>query len=242
MSTYLAPRNEAFEKGSWLKSIIWDEKEKYNANFTKLNLNLNDTEMLLELDTDGCELLFLSLESSAVLIVTSAVDLPILQAAPIREIGLDPYNLSNDRAYEVAKETKERIRQTFGLLEVQHAYPAQKLQLPFYKTRLTKSDARSFHRPGISFMSGIQFNFTKVRNFKKKVDKVTGRKIKKSDGILRTMSDVSLRENCNYVLWEYSEESPPIISNIGMGSILVNYYRKKDTKDEFIPKVSLILQ
>ncbi len=33
------------------------------------------------------------------------------------------------------------------------------------------------------------------------------------------------------------EEHPPIIANFGMGSILVNYYRKKSEKDEHIPKV-----
>jgi hypothetical protein len=33
------------------------------------------------------------------------------------------------------------------------------------------------------------------------------------------------------------EEHPPIIANYGMGSILVNYYRKKSEKDEHIPKV-----
>lgn len=48
-----------------------------------------------------------------------------------REAGLDPFNMSNDREYEVTRDVKKKIRQTFGLLEVQHAYPAQKLQLPF---------------------------------------------------------------------------------------------------------------
>lgn len=50
-----------------------------------------------------------------------------------REAGLDPFNMSNDREYEVTKDVKKKIRQTFGLLEVQHAYPAQKLQLPFVR-------------------------------------------------------------------------------------------------------------
>lgn len=40
-------------------------------------------------------------------------------------------NISNDKEYEIKGEVKKVIRQTFGLLEVQHAYPAQKLQLPF---------------------------------------------------------------------------------------------------------------
>lgn len=51
----------------------------------------------------------------------------------VREEGLDPFNFSNDKEYAVTKDTKKKIRQTFGLLEVQHAYPAQKLQLPFVR-------------------------------------------------------------------------------------------------------------
>lgn len=49
-----------------------------------------------------------------------------------RDANLDPFNLSNDKEYEVPKEQRRQvIRQTFGALEVVHAYPAQKLQLPF---------------------------------------------------------------------------------------------------------------
>ena len=44
----------------------------------------------------------------------------------------DKFNLSNDQFYEVSKEGgRHRVRQTFGQLVVEHAYPAQKLQLPF---------------------------------------------------------------------------------------------------------------
>jgi len=44
----------------------------------------------------------------------------------------DKFNLSNDHFYEVSKEGgRHRVRQTFGQLVVEHAYPAQKLQLPF---------------------------------------------------------------------------------------------------------------
>lgn len=54
-----------------------------------------------------------------------------------RDETLDPFNLSNDREYEVPKEQKRHvIRQTFGALEVVHAYPAQKLQLPFVRRLL----------------------------------------------------------------------------------------------------------
>jgi hypothetical protein len=40
-------RNREFDRGDWVKSIIWDKNKPYK-DFTKLNLNLNDTEMILE--------------------------------------------------------------------------------------------------------------------------------------------------------------------------------------------------
>lgn len=44
----------------------------------------------------------------------------------------DKFNLSNDNYYETSKDgIRHRVRQTFGQLVVEHAYPAQKLQLPF---------------------------------------------------------------------------------------------------------------
>ena len=71
--------------------------------------------------------------------------------------------------------------------------------------------------------------------------------------------DLSLRDTSNFVLWEFlvrrphtarairllttfQEEHPPIISNFGMGSILVNYYRKKNEKDDHVPKVRFYIR
>lgn len=144
-------------------------------------------------------------------------------AGPVR----DKFNISNDHFYEVAKEGgRHRVRQTFGQLVVEHAYPAQKLQLPFvrlfltihswivvltalsfqYKTRLSKQEARSFHRPALQFPANIELRFSKVRTAKKKKDKA-GRKLGKGGNVgegLRKTSDLSLRDTSNFVLWEYS--------------------------------------
>jgi len=35
----------------------------------------------------------------------------------------------------------------------------------------------------------------------------------------------------------FQEEHPPIMSSFGMGSMVVNYYRKRDQQDEHVPKV-----
>ncbi|KAI0334367.1 atypical/TAF1 protein kinase [Cubamyces sp. BRFM 1775] len=215
------PLNKALEDGSWTQSIIWGPREPFR-DFTQLELH----------------------EQEAV-----PEERPAVQevARPRKRLRTDTqpkdkFNISNDQFYEVSKEGgRHRVRQTFGQLVVEHAYPAQKLQLPFYKTRLSKQEARSFHRPALQFPSNIEIHFSKVRTAKKKKDRA-GRKVGKGgdigEGLHRT-GDLSLRDTSNFVLWEFSEEHPPIISNFGMGSILVNYYRKKNEKDDHIPKYDL---
>lgn len=78
-----------------------------------------------------------------------------------------------------------------------------------YKTRLSKQEARSFHRPALQFPSNIELRFSKVRTAKKKKDKA-GRKLGKGGNIgegLRKTSDISLRDTSNFVLWEFSVRS-----------------------------------
>ncbi|EPQ61382.1 hypothetical protein GLOTRDRAFT_102259 [Gloeophyllum trabeum ATCC 11539] len=211
--------NKSLESGAWTQSIIWSPRAPFR-DFTQLEVNEEDA---------------------------APEERPIADPRPRKrfrsdQVPRDKFNLSNDQYYEVSKEGRgHRVRQTFGQLVVEHAYPAQKLQLPFYKTRLSKQEARSWHRPALQFPSNVEIHFTKVRSAKKKKDKA-GRSVGKggnvSEGLHRT-SDLSLKDTSNYVLWEFSEEHPPIMSNFGMGSILVNYYRKKDEKDEHIPKYDL---
>ncbi|KAL0578462.1 hypothetical protein V5O48_003511 [Marasmius crinis-equi] len=213
------PVNKVLESGAWTQSIIWGPKEPFRE-FTQLEFNHEDDVVLEEKSTE--------LVRPRKRLRTDVVP-------------RDKFNLSNDQFYEVAKDGRHRVRQTFGQLTVEHAYPAQKLQLPFFKTRLSKQEARSFHRPALQFPSNIELRFSKVRTAKKKKDK-SGRKLGKGGNVaegLHTTSDLSLRDTSNFVLWEYSEEHPPIIPNFGMGSVLVNYYRKKDEKDEHIPKYDL---
>ncbi|RDX51861.1 hypothetical protein OH76DRAFT_1377827 [Lentinus brumalis] len=220
-SNLTTPLNKALESGGWTQSIIWGPREPFR-DFTQLELHEQDLVQEERPQTQDV-------------------------ARPRKRIRTDTqpkdkFNISNDQYYEVSKDGgRHRVRQTFGQLVVEHAYPAQKLQLPFYKTRLSKQEARSFHRPPIQFPSNVINYFSKVRTAKKKKDRA-GRKVGKGgdigEGLHRT-GDLSLRDTSNFVLWEFSEEHPPIVSNFGMGSILVNYYRKKSEKDDHIPKYDL---
>ncbi|KAI9461181.1 atypical/TAF1 protein kinase [Russula earlei] len=218
----MAPVNKSLESGAWTQSIIWSPRAPFR-DFTQIEFNNGDDIIPEERP-------------------------PAQDVRPRKRLRLDnaqvrdKFNLSNDQFYDVSKDGgRHRVRQTFGDLVVEHAYPAQKLQLPFYKTRLGKQEARSFHRPALQIPANIEIRFTKVRSAKKKKDK-TGRRLGRGGNVgenLRTTSDLSLRDTSNFVLWEFSEEHPPIVANFGMGSILVNYYRKKSEKDEHIPKGDL---
>lgn len=58
----------------------------------------------------------------------------------------------------------------------------------------------------------------------------------------KTTKDLTMSEKGPCVLLEFSEEYPPIMSGYGMGTTIVNYYRKKDDRDETVPKVSFSYQ
>jgi hypothetical protein len=112
-----------------------------------------------------------------------------------------------------------------------------------FKTRLGKQESRSFHRPALQIPANVEVRFSRIRTGKKKKDK-GGRTLGRGGNIgeiLHRTSDLSLADKSNFVLWEFSEEHPPIIQNFGMGSVLVNYYRKKHEKDDHIPKACQVL-
>lgn len=51
--------------------------------------------------------------------------------------------------------------------------------------------------------------------------------------------DLSLSDNSTALLLEYSEEHPTMLSNLGMGSRIINYYRRKTADDDTRPKQDL---
>ncbi|GAA93428.1 hypothetical protein E5Q_00069 [Mixia osmundae IAM 14324] len=217
-------RNPDLETGKWLDAIRWTGIEPDHP-FLNLQLSLNDPQISWDAanqDRGGAD------EASSRMIVRT-------------QQGLDWLNHSNDSVYaSTFAPSRRRIRQTFANLEVRHSYPAIKLQMPFYKPRLPKAESRFWHRPNLQFPNNIAINFERVRSSKKRKDE-QGRKLRASDSAqaLHTTSDLSLRDTSEFILLEFSEEHPPIMSNYGMGTLLVNYYRKRDTADAHVPNAPL---
>lgn len=235
------PVNHNLHADHWLESIIWSTRQARDPRKIELNsrlvLDLNDEEMMIEQVAPG------TADQQSLSLVSSSA--PVLsRRAAQAAASLDPLNMSNDGFYELTREQRQRIqRQTLGALVVQHTKVARKLQLPFYKTRLSKQEARSFHRPAMQFPINIPLSFSRVQKAGVSGNNAAAKKDRKrnkdADEVLKSTRDLTLKEQGSFVLYEYSEEHPPIPMKIGMGSILVNYYRKKDAKDEYIPKLDL---
>ncbi|KAI5804466.1 hypothetical protein EDC01DRAFT_421124 [Geopyxis carbonaria] len=145
------------------------------------------------------------------------------------------YNISNDEAYDLLKENHQnKVRSTIGQLNIEHALPALRLQSPYYKTKLSTKESRSFHRPNLHFHVDQEIRFDKIKYRKRKTYRN-----KEIQEVFATTKDMSLSDGSNFILLEYSEEYPTVMSNFGMGSRLINYYRRKGPDDESRPKLDI---
>ena len=185
----------------------------------------------------------LDLNDPQLLIDTQASDGPrTVNGKAKREAGRTPtrdlsqrYNISNDEAYDLLKENHQsKIRSTIGNLTVEHSLPALRLQYPYYKVKLATREARSFHRPALSFIPNVPVRFSKTKTVKRK--NIKG---KETQEVFHSTKDLSLADNSSVLLLEYSEEYPTMMSNFGMGSRLINYYRRKDMEDNARPKLDI---
>ncbi|KAK5174135.1 uncharacterized protein LTR77_001215 [Saxophila tyrrhenica] len=144
------------------------------------------------------------------------------------------YNISNDEAYDALKENHHhKVRSTLGAMAIEHSLPATKLQFPFYRVTLDGKAKRAFHRPNLDVRDSRlrEFRFQRAKHLKRK--NTRGRETKELFG---KAEDLGLGDNANVLLLEYSEEAPVMLSNFGMGSKLLNYYRKRDADDQERPK------
>lgn len=127
------------------------------------------------------------------------------------------FNISNDKYY--SQET--RSKSSLGSFGVQHSLPALKLDPRFYKTNHSREELRNFHRPKLVLPQGL------IKFF----DVVECEAL--SSNIIKKISELTLKDNSDFVLFEYSEEFPPFVVNCGMVSLINTYYRKTSLRDDY---------
>lgn len=192
-----------------------DDENIFNGtiNTEKINLNMNDPNLLFE-----------------------NIEIPTIKTNSIISVNekllSSKFNVSNDDQYEIFKSNYNvKVRSQISNLNIEHSVPALRLQSPFYKVKLTKEEARCFHRPKFNPKVGLTINFSKVRTRKHKKDK--GKTAKE---IFSKTNDLTVGDNSTFIGMEYCEEFPMILSGYGMGSKLINYYRRTRPDDNSRPK------
>ncbi|KAJ3193958.1 hypothetical protein HK101_003757 [Irineochytrium annulatum] len=215
-------RNRILDEDDWIDSIVWDDEDQ----LVPPPFIVEDPTILNDLNAAARDEAEPALQQLAI----AAPPAPT-QMVNGKLVELDPFNLSNDHFYENLQK-KDHVRQTHGSAVLQHSLPAIMLIIPYFKTQLSIRERRSFHRPAARFMAKEEVVFAKVKSFKKKKVKPLGMDPK---DLSEDLKNLSLRDSGNYVLLEYSEEYPPIMSNFGMGSQILNYYRKLNEKDQTTP-------
>ncbi|KAK7679702.1 hypothetical protein QCA50_017200 [Cerrena zonata] len=142
------------------------------------------------------------------------------------------FNISNDKQYEILKNNyNTKVRSQLSNLNIEHSIPALRLQTPYYKVRLNKNSSRAFHRPKFNVRSGAVITFSKLKLRKKKKDRN-----RSPQEIFAQTGDLTTADTGMIIGMEYAEEYPYILSNFGMGSKLINYYRKEKEDDNSRPK------
>lgn len=141
-------------------------------------------------------------------------------------------NISNDRAYDMLRANhQQKVRSTIGSLNIDHAMPALRLQSPFYPVSETKSQLRTWHRSKFNVKPGTVIHFHNIKHRKRWRDKNSV-----AQELFSKSSDLTLGDSASLFAIEYSEENPLVLSGFGMGSKVINYYRKKYADDTSRPK------
>ncbi|KAI1502972.1 hypothetical protein F5X99DRAFT_377182 [Biscogniauxia marginata] len=155
----------------------------------------------------------------------------------LRRDVMHHFNLSNDDAYEALKNNhKSKVRATLSSLSVEHSLPALKLTYPFYRTKV-EGQPWEYHRKKFEVDKVVKHGIGLRKPSKVKRKDTKG---KSAQEVFKTTKDLSLNDNSTVVLFEYCEQFPTVMSNFGMGSRVINYYRRKDkSDDEKIPKLEI---
>lgn len=140
------------------------------------------------------------------------------------------FDISNDDAYEALKENvRDKVRATLGGVQIEHSTPARKLLYPYYQVKLSDANPFSYHRPPLQVRRQVN---AKLNWAKPKWAKRREYKTQKITDIYKHSKDLSLNDNSTAVLFEYCEEIPTVLSNFGMGSKIVNYFRVNHDPEE----------
>ncbi|VEU21187.1 DEKNAAC102044 [Brettanomyces naardenensis] len=216
----------------------WDEGDncqrildgQLDLDSINLRLDLNDPRLLLEDEEKKAQ----AKRRRRIANTLNSSDELARASIPLTAHELDArFNISNDSAYDILRRNYHtRVRSTIGNLTIEHAPPALRLQSPFYPAKPSAKLLRRFHRPRFAVRSNTTMLFSRPKQRKRKRDRG-----KDASQLFLETGSLTAGDTAPLFFLEYSEEYPVALSKLGMGSKLINYYRKMAESDTSRPKL-----
>ena len=254
--------NEELVYGIWEDNIIWDPENMDSIpEPTVLTLDPNDENIILGIpeDVDPATLSQGSdtpvkvkiphphVKKSKILLGKAGVITTIEEESPPpppKSPDKDPFNISNDEAYQ-PKSSEQTIKMTMGGGLLQHSTPVVELQPPFVPTYMGEKKLRLFHRAPLKRYShgtlstqGPHAVFSLTKEIKKKAKQRESERLASGGGdvfFMRTPDDLTGKDG-DIILLEYCEEYPPLLSQVGMATRIKNYYKRRAGNDKGPPE------
>ncbi|XP_068208830.1 transcription initiation factor TFIID subunit 1 [Palaemon carinicauda] len=254
--------NEELVYGIWEDNIIWDPESMDSVpEPTVLTLDPNDENIILGIPEDvdpatlsqgtdtpvKVKIPHPHVKKSKILLGKAGVITTIEEESPPpppKSPDKDPFNISNDEAYQ-PKSSEQTIKMTMGGGLLQHSTPVVELQPPFVPTYMGEKKLRLFHRPPLKRYShgtlssqGPHAVFSLIKEIKKKAKQRESERLASGGGdvfFMRTPEDLTGKDG-DIILLEYCEEYPPLLSQVGMATRIKNYYKRRAGNDKGPPE------
>eukprot|EP01135_Chromosphaera_perkinsii_P002469 Nk52_evm75s223 gene=Nk52_evmTU75s223 len=238
------PKNEDLDAGTWEDAIVWDDTNISSAfPFTKLIYNQNDGNILFEYP--GADKVGVKAEKGAKSkkagLANAKKIAEAAAAAEEDENGEPKDELANDQWMSKAIPNAENS-QVHGQtrLQVVHAVPALRLFDLYFPPHIDRAFLRNWHRPPLSIFAEANKFYTLsclTKSIRKKAKEREKERIASGAELvsMKKTKDLTGKDG-DIVFFEYSEQYPPLLSNVGMCSVMYSYFRPKSEASTYIPK------
>lgn len=249
--------NEDLMYSTWEDEVIWDHQNMPQIPKPKIPLlDPNDENVILGVPEDSdlhdwatpnpdcVKLRHPHIKDSKIMIGKKGMT-TIIEKDQQPVFLEDPFNVSNDSYYaQKSSDTALRLKPVAKL--IQHSTPATELRPPFIPTHLSVLRLQNFHRPPLKKYSHGQLAHSiahPVHSLSREISlkaKLREEERQASGGgdvfFMHTPEDLSGRDG-ELVLFEFSEEHPLLMNEVGMCSKIINYYKRKASKDQGPPSL-----
>ena len=225
--------NRRLDEGDWMDRVVWDDCDMGQVRrlaplSSRVEVDMTDVHILLEEegahvededqsgDSDAAENLSKKvIRKRHLQLKAKTTDLNRSKLDALHSV--DKFNLSRDAYYLGGAQARSREKKSIKLT---HSTYAQNNVL--LRKSLSPQQYEQFHRPRLYMYCNVPYTIFSHNALN------SGSKKRKNRGLdgMKHRHDLSAREG-RIVLFEYSEEFPPALSDIGMASRIITYQRKE---------------